>query len=1031
MQDAHAKSEYKQRELLRITLSSIGDAVITTDTKGLVTFLNPVAEFLTGWTQKEATGVPLDSVFKIVNEETRRTVENPATRALREGVIVGLANHTLLIAKDGTERPIDDSAAPIRHSNGEVAGVVLVFRDVSESRRQKRLVQDSLDYCENIIATLREPFLVLDKNLRVRRANRSFYETFVVSPAGTENEFIYDLGNRQWDIPRLRELLKEVLSHNHPIHDYEVEFNFETIGHKLMRLNARRVREPGCHSDLILLAIEDITERRQAQDALRRALESHEAVKSNMGEGLYTVNDQGLVTGMNPTAEKLFGWTFDELRGRKMHDVTHYKHPDGTPYPAEDCSGLEVLREGRPLINHEDVFIRKDGTFFDVVYSSSPIREGEKITGVVVVFRDDTERRRAAYELEVSEIRYRRLFEAAKDGILILDPDTRQITDANPFIAQLLGYTREEMIGKELFEIGLLKDEEASQAAFRELREKQFIRYDDLPLESKKGQRREVEVVANLYAEDGQPVIQANIRDITERKQAAYNLEVSEARYRRLFETAQDAILILDANTGKIFDANPFIKEMLGYSQEELVGKELWQIGLFRDQAESRAAFGELQGQGYIRYENLPLETKQGQRIDVEFVSNVYQVDQRLVIQCNIRDITERSRLERQTHEQAEALAELHHRKDEFLAMLSHELRNPLSAIFNALHILRLQDTENPIQQKAKIVLERQVGQLAHLIDDLLEVSRVITGRVQLHRERLEMRGIVERALESARSLIEQRRHELLVSLPAEPIWLQGDSTRLEQVVVNLLNNAAKYTDEGGQIWITVEQEGAEVVLRVWDTGVGISPELLPRIFDLFTQSDRTLDRSQGGLGIGLSLVQKLVELHGGTVEAHSAGLGRGSKFIVRLPSLSPAGESIIARIETVKQPEQTSRVLVVDDNMDAADMLVMMLQMFGHETRAAYSGQTALETAVEYQPDVVLLDIGLPDMDGYQVARHLRQQPQTKDVRLIAITGYGQDSDRLRSQEAGCEHHLVKPVDPQKLQDLLTTSAKQPRSRA
>jgi len=958
-------------------------------------------------------------------------VENPATRALREGVVIDLGNHTLLIAKDGTERPIDDSAAPIRHANGEVAGVVLVFRDVSERRRQERLVQDSFDYCENIIATLREPFLVLDKDLRVKTANRSFYETFVVSPAGTENQFIYDLGNRQWDIPRLRELLKEVLSNNHPIHDYEVEFDFETIGHKLMRLNARRVREPGNHSDLILLAIEDITARRQTQDALRRALESHEAVTSNMGEGLYTVNDQGLVTGMNPTAEKLFGWTFDELRGRKMHDVTHYKHPDGTPYPAEDCSGLEVLREGRPLINHEDVFIRRDGTFFDVVYSSSPIREGEKITGVVVVFRDDTERRQAAYALKVSEIRYRRLFEAAKDGILILDPDTRQITDANPFIAQLLGYSREEMIGKELFEIGLLKDEEASQAAFRELREKQFIRYDDLPLESKEGQCREVEVVANLYAEDGQSVIQANIRDITERKQAAYNLEVSEARYRRLFETAQDAILILDANTGKIFDANPFIKEMLGYSQKELVGKELWQIGLFRDQAESRAAFSELQAQGYIRYENLPLETKQGQRIDVEFVSNVYQVDHRQVIQCNIRDITERSRLERQTHEQAEALAELHHRKDEFLAMLSHELRNPLSAIFNALHILRLEDTENPIQRKAKIVLERQVGQLAHLIDDLLEVSRVITGRIQLHRERLEMRGIVERALESVRSLIEQRKHELSVSLPAEPIWLQGDSTRLEQVVVNLLNNAAKYTDEGGQIWITVEQERGEVVLRVWDTGVGIAPELLPRIFDLFTQADRTLDRSQGGLGIGLSLVQKLVELHGGTVEAHSAGLGQGSEFIVRLPALSSAGESIIARIETAKQPAQTSRVLVVDDNMDAADMLVMMLQLFGHEVRAAYTGQTALETAVEYQPDVVLLDIGLPDMNGYEVARHLRQQPQTKDVKLIAMTGYGQDSDRQRSQEAGCEHHLVKPVDPQKLQDLLARRVKQPRSRA
>jgi CheY-like chemotaxis protein/two-component sensor histidine kinase len=373
-------------------------------------------------------------------------------------------------------------------------------------------------------------------------------------------------------------------------------------------------------------------------------------------------------------------------------------------------------------------------------------------------------------------------------------------------------------------------------------------------------------------------------------------------------------------------------------------------------------------------------------------------------------------------------LAELHQRKDEFLAMLSHELRNPLSAIFNALHILRLQDPENPIQQKARIILERQVGQLAHLVDDLLEVSRVITGRIQLHQERLEMRGIVERERESARPLIDQRKHQLSVSLPAEPIWLQGDPTRLEQVVVNLLNNAAKYTDQGGQIRLTAQQEGGEVVLRVRDTGVGIAPALLPRIFDLFTQADRTLDRSQGGLGIGLSLVQRLVELHGGTVEAHSAGLGQGSEFLVRLPALFPASESI-APLETAKQPVHTSRVLVVDDNMDAADMLVVMLQMFGHEVQATYSGQTALETAVAYQPDCVLLDIGLPDMNGYEVARHLRQQPQTKDVRLIAMTGYGQESDRQSTQEAGFDHHFVKPADPQKLQDLLATLTKQPRS--
>ena len=268
---------------------------------------------------------------------------------------------------------------------------------------------------------------------------------------------------------------------------------------------------------------------------------------------------------------------------------------------------------------------------------------------------------------------------------------------------------------------------------------------------------------------------------------------------------------------------------------------------------------------------------------------------------------------------------------------------------------------------------------------------------------------------------LEDRHHALTVSLPSEPMRLEADPTRLEQVLANLLNNAAKYTDEGGQIWLTLQQENDEAVLRVRDTGVGIAPELLPRIFDLFTQADRSLDRSQGGLGIGLSLVQRLVELHRGTVAADSSGLRQGSEFTVRLPVLlSPARQSQSPRIAPAKHPAQTWRVLAVDDNVDSADTIALWLRLSGHEARVAYSSQAALETAVEYQPHIVLLDIGLPGMDGYEVARRLRKHPQLKEVKLIAVTGYGQDADRLQSQEAGFDYHLVKPVDAQKLQDLL-----------
>jgi CheY-like chemotaxis protein len=357
-------------------------------------------------------------------------------------------------------------------------------------------------------------------------------------------------------------------------------------------------------------------------------------------------------------------------------------------------------------------------------------------------------------------------------------------------------------------------------------------------------------------------------------------------------------------------------------------------------------------------------------------------------------------------------LADLHRRKDEFLAMLSHELRNPLAPIVTAVHLLSLQQNENAIQHQARIIIERQVGQLSHLVDDLLDISRVTTGKIRLHEENTDLRSLVEQAIEATRPLIEQRKHELTVSLPPDPIWLRADATRIEQVVVNLLNNAAKYTDEGGHIGLTVEQEANVALLRVRDKGVGISAQLLPNIFDLFAQGNRTLDRAQGGLGIGLTLARKIVQMHRGTIEAKSAGIGQGSEFTVRLPVIVFQSTKELKGSRTGEPTTPGSRILVVDDNEDAADSVAIMLRLSGHDVQVAYSGQTALSTAVEYQPNIVLLDIGLPEIDGYEIARRLRQRPQLKDAWLIALTGYGQDSDRQRSHEAGFDHHLVKPVD-------------------
>jgi signal transduction histidine kinase len=375
------------------------------------------------------------------------------------------------------------------------------------------------------------------------------------------------------------------------------------------------------------------------------------------------------------------------------------------------------------------------------------------------------------------------------------------------------------------------------------------------------------------------------------------------------------------------------------------------------------------------------------------------------------------------------ALADLDRRKDEFLAMLSHELRNPLGPILNAALLLRLHSNRNrlhgiedPVIHQAASVIERQVGQLARIVDELLEVSRITTGRIQLHQERIAVGIIVENAVATVRSLIDERKHELTVSLPTQTIWLHADAARLEQVVVNLLTNAAKYTDQGGHVWLTVQQEGDEALLSVRDTGVGIAPEILPRIFDLFTQAEQSLDRSQGGLGIGLALVQRLVEMHGGTV-AVSSVLGQGSEFVVRLPVVSPPEpQPSLPPIERARPTGPSLRVLVVDDNVDTVTTLALLVKESGHDVRTAYDGSAVLEAALDYRPNVVLLDIGLPGLNGFEVAKRLRQQPALQNAVLVAMTGYGQQSDRQRSHEAGFDHHLVKPGDFAKVLQILAT---------
>lgn len=638
------------REVFRVTLRSIGDAVITTDNQGCVTYLNEVAESLTGWSHKEALGESLQRVFRIVNEVTRQPVESPATRALREGIVVGLANHTVLIKKDGTECPIDDSAAPIRDEQGHVSGCVLIFRDVTAQRLIER-----------------------------EKANQ-------------------------------------------------------------------------LHNARVFAAIVE---------------SSNDAIISKSLEGI--------IQSWNAAAERLFGVTAEEAVGQHISIVIP---PERL---AEEDQIIANLSAGKRIEHFETERVRNDGRRIIVSLTISPIKD-----------------------------------------------DAGNVVGASKIV-----------------------------------------------------------------------------RDVTERKRLEDNLRV------------------LAAN-----------------------------------------------------------------------------------------------------------LSENDRRKNEFLATLAHELRNPLAPMSNMLEVVKRANGDGAILKQAHDTIERQLGQMVRLVDDLLDLNRITHDRLELRRDDVELSSVIQQAVEVARPLIDAAGHKLIVELPNEPIYLNADRARLAQVFGNLLNNSSKYTRAGGSISLIVKRDDDEVEVTVKDNGAGIPPDKLNTIFEMFMQVDSTSDRSQGGLGIGLTLVKRLVEMHGGRIEPRSAGEGMGSEFIVRLPILSKPATTTESGTDAAAGPAAQHRILIVDDNRDSADSLAMLLEITGNKTYLAHDGVEAIEAIETHRPEVVLLDIGLPRLDGHEVCRRVREQDWGKNIVMIALTGWGQADDRRRSREAGFNGHLVKPVDYEKLLELLSKLASDLKTR-
>ena len=629
------------------------------------------------------------------------------------------------------------------------------------------------------------------------------------------------------------------------------------------------------------------------------------------------------------------------------------------------------------------------------------------------------QRKRVEQALREAEEYLRLMVESVKDfAIFTIDPQGR-VVSWNPGAERLFGYPEPEILGQHLDTLftpedraaGVPEREIATSAAKGRASDERWHQCKD------GGRFFASGVVTPIFDEENKLRGFTKIaRDITERKQAEEAVREAAVRLKAIVETAVDGIITIDEQ-GIVESMNPAAERIFGYTHDEIVGQNVATLMSEPERDEHNQHLEEYLRTGRQKILGTIREVR-GRRNDgslfpMELAVSETRLGVRRIFTGIVRDITEFKKA-------IEALKDADQRKDQFLAMLAHELRNPLAPISNAVQIMQLEGPNGRNFRWSTEVIEDQIKHMTRMVDDLLDVSRITRGKVDLQKETIALADVVELAVEASRPLIEDYRHQLTVALPPEPVLVDVDPARLAQVLSNLLNNAAKYTDEGGQISLTADRLGEDVIVRVRDTGIGIAPDLLPKIFDLFTQADRTLSRSRGGLGIGLTLVRSLVELHDGRVTAQSRGLGQGSEFVVRLPVAAGHRAGSHQSIETDQPPGSQlpcRRILVVDDKRSNAQSLEVLLEGLGQEVYTAYDGLAGLELARQHRPDVVLLDIGLPLMDGYEVARRCREEPTLQGMTLVAMTGYGQDSDKQRSQEAGFDAHLVKPVN---LRDLM-----------
>jgi len=752
-----------ERNWFKTTLACIGDAVIATDGGATISNMNGMAEKLTGWTEVEAKGKALADVFHVVGEQTRRTLDNPAFRALKHGVTVGKGNQTLLLSRDGAERNIDDSAAPIKDASGEVIGAVLVFRDITAKAQADRELQNQLELTRTITSTLSTAVIIVDNQMRC--------------------------------------------------------------------------------------------------------------------------------TFANPAAERMSGFSFTEMRGLPLSETGF-----STTVSANGINQLSV----QSTFSRELVARRKNGEAYPVRVNAQPLLQGERQAGTVIEIRDLTSEKQAAMQLKQSANEFRQLANAMPQIVWASRPDGT-LDYFNDRWYEFTGFDR-QLVGDPSW----------------------------LPI---------------VHPED---------------------LEKSRSVW---YEAVR---------SGAPFQIECRLKDPRTNSFRWYLGRAL----------AARDRHGEV----------------------ARWFGSFTDIDETKRTQVELRRV-------------AAQLSEADRRKDEFLAVLAHELRNPLAPIRTGLEVIKLSEFNSTTTREIHGTLERQVTQLVTLVDDLLDVSRITRGKLELRKCDSLTDDVIQSAVEASMPLINAAGHTLHLEPLDQPLRILGDPHRIAQMISNLLNNAAKYTPEGGNIWLSVSVDNGNAVFRVRDTGVGIPSGRTDYIFEMFSQIEDGTQNSKAGLGIGLTLVKTLVTMHGGTIAVESPGLNLGSTFTVTLPigTVSEEPQKFVPQVEQ-SVPAQL-KVIVADDNKAAAGMLALILKMQGHEVRVCNDGLEAVSEAQRFEPDVVLMDIGMPNLDGYGAARKIRSETWGKSILLVALTGWGQQEDRQKTHDAGFDHHLVKPADPADIQRILASA--------